>query len=883
LLLFFACTLFVSATLLFLVQPMIGKMVLPSLGGTPAVWNTCMVFFQGVLLVGYAYTHTLSTQSRRRQLLAQFVILALPVLVLPFSLGNWTPPADQNPAQSVLWLLLGMVGLPFFVVATSAPLLQRWFSATGHPAAKDPYFLYGASNLGSMLALLLYPVFIEPNFDLDAQSWLWTLGYACLVVMVAGCGLIVWKETEPAKPMLAAAAGGEVAVSTKAAAGNGSTAIQAGAPGATALEKKSASQFVTSAPPSALKATKRLGRHRTATPLGLQAPENGPQNSARLAIGRPASNEVTLRRRLRWIGLAAAPTSLMLGVTTYLTTDIAAIPFIWIVPLALYLLTFILVFARWPVPWVGMPHTIMLYVQPFFLMILVLMTIVSLENIPVWVTFAVHLVAFFTTALVCHGELAKDRPAARQLTDFYLCMSLGGVLGGMFNALVAPQFFWFGVAEYYLAMVLASCLRPQLLSNSVLIPGDTTEEEATPLGRALDWMIPIAIGFLAFFLAKAGRQVHLQSYFLAAAAVLVLALAGRPLRFGLSLGCLIFGVMLFDRTLYPYLFEGRSFFGFVKVREENDELKFHTLIHGGINHGMQIVEPVSRRRDTITYFDPTGGIGQIFKKFSWSDARLPASLVGLGALANTSGWCFPGDIVAAMHSEPPYAVVGLGTGILAAHAKPWQHVVIYEIDPLVKRLSVPPEGEEPFFYFVQDARDRAANLEIVLGDGRLTLTKDPRVNPFDPKTNRKLERYYHIIVLDAFSSDAIPVHLLTAEAVDLYLDKLVDGGVLIFNVTNKYVDIRPVLGKIAEEKDLVCLYYGDGHRDEDGHEVPYKYASDWIVMQRKDYTRQRGKNANGGPALSERLNMNRWHPAEVLDGPMWTDKYSNLLGAMGWR
>jgi hypothetical protein len=841
--LFFACTLFVSATLLFLVQPMIGKMILPSLGGTPAVWNTCMVFFQGVLLVGYAYTHTLSgSRSRRRQVLVQFAILVFPFVVLPFSLGNWAPPADHNPVQSVLWLLLGMVGLPFFVVATSAPLLQRWFATTGHAAAKDPYFLYGASNLGSMLALLLYPVLIEPHFDLDTQALLWTIGYGVLVVMVAICGVIVWQQA--AKPSAHDVPTLAAAVSVPATSTQGLA--------------------------TAITSSRRLGRQRALSAASLQAPVALP---SRFAVTAPVGDDVTIGRRLRWIGLAAAPTSLMLGVTTYLTTDIAAIPFLWIIPLALYLLTFILVFARWPVPWVGVPHTLLLYVQPFVLMALVLITLVYLEKIPPWVYFLVHLLAFFTTALVCHGELAKDRPAARQLTDFYLCMSLGGVLGGMFNALVAPQIFRLGVTEYYLAMVLACCLRPKLLGQTPLIPGDTNQEEATPLGWVLDVMIPLVVGIMGYFLARIGSRLELQSYFLAAGVVLVLALAGRPLRFGLAVGCLMLGVEAFNRGVDPLLFEDRSFFGFVKVRASGPMPLYHTLVHGGINHGSQIVEPKSRRRETITYFHPTGGIGQIFKKFSWPDARLPASLVGLGAV--------PGGVLAGIRSEPPYAVIGLGTGILAAHVKPWQHMVFYEIDPLVMRLSVPPEGEKPYFYYVQDARDRGANLEIILGDGRLTLQNDPYANPYDPKTNRMLDHYYHIIVIDAFSSDAIPVHLLTAEAIDLYLDKLVPGGVLVFNVTNKYLDLRPVLGKISQERDLICLYYGDGATDEEGNVVPDKFGSDWIVMQRKDYATKQ-LHANGGPPLDRRVNMERWKPAAILDGPAWTDKYSNMLRVMDW-
>ena len=255
-------------------------------------------------------------------------------MVLPFSLGYWVPPASHDPVLSLLWLLLGMVGLPFFVVATSAPLLQRWFSTTPHPAAKDPYFLYGASNLGSMLALVLYPVVIEPNFALDDQALLWTIGYGVLVVLVVSCGLMVWKHAADRQPIVAPAlVEGNLALATPPAAGLG----------------------------TAITAAKRMGRHRLLGSESSKVPARSFSTAANSVL-----EDMTLGRRLRWIGLAAAPVSLMLGVTTYLTTDIAAIPFIWIIPLALYLLTFILVFARWPISWVGLPsHDSSLYVQPF--------------------------------------------------------------------------------------------------------------------------------------------------------------------------------------------------------------------------------------------------------------------------------------------------------------------------------------------------------------------------------------------------------------------------------------------------------------------------------------------------------------------------------------
>ena len=311
-LLYFAVTLFSSATLLFLVQPMIGKMILPLLGGTPAVWNTCMVFFQGVLLAGYAYTHFVSTQlSRRSQLLLQAAILVTPFVfgLLPFSLGSWTPPADSNPIFSVLWILTIVVGLPFFIVSTTAPLLQKWFGFTGHPAAKDPYFLYGASNLGSMLGLVLYPLLMEPRFALPDQAVVWTVGYGVFAALVLGCIAFLLLRTPAA-------------------------AVE---PVSEPLPPQPAAATETAIAPEA--------RGKDCVPEPVTPKSTDPDEA-----------DVSWLRRLRWIALAAVPSSLMLSLSTYMTTDIAAIPLLWIIPLAIYLVTFIFVFARWPVGWTA-PRT----------------------------------------------------------------------------------------------------------------------------------------------------------------------------------------------------------------------------------------------------------------------------------------------------------------------------------------------------------------------------------------------------------------------------------------------------------------------------------------------------------------------------------------------
>jgi hypothetical protein len=950
LLLYFSVTLFVSAALLFLVQPMIGKMILPHLGGTPAVWNTCMVFFQGMLLVGYGYTHFLTrVRSARRQVLIQVVMLFFPLLVLPFALGDWEPPTDTNPVFQLLWKLVLMVGLPFFAVSTTAPLLQKWFAHTGHPASRDPYFLYGASNLGSMLGLLLYPTVIEPWLPVspaaDENTWatqvhLWTFGFAVFLALVIGCAAVVWqaigKEREHVMPAEPAPLPDPIAVAAAPV-----TAVSA-------------------APPK---------RKLPAAPRKPDIPvAASPPSADRSAL----SGAVTVWRRLRWIGLAAAPTSLMLGVTTNVTTDIAAVPAFWILPLALYLLTFILVFARWPIVWTETPHTVVLFLQPCFLLFLVLRIIAHLSP-PTWGELLLHLAAFFTTALMCHGELAKDRPGTKHLTEFYFWMSLGGVLGGLFNALIAPIVFQTGIWEYPITMAFACLLRANMVEDIVpLVPGDSTADRPTPFGQLLDWTVPIAIGVSCYLMAYVGDNYveHFfllrRSYLLAALVVVVLALSLRPVRFGLSVGALFLAAAMYDRSHESLLYEARGFFGLLRVREtkremsplpvlENTEKQFErktyrVLLHGNIDHGRQIVDyettvvvvpafiqstigmgatPLGsgsflaatlmvpgrfdkgysserlnlyKRREATSYFHERNGVAEIYRRFSWPDARLPASMVGLmcgdnpvlGMLVNTQ-------------SEPPFAVLGLGTGILASYAKPYQAVHFYEIDPLVKRLSivpgyVPPWDSrreamptlpDPIFYYVHDAQERWSNIDVILGDGRLKIKEAP-------------EKYYHIISLDAFSSDAIPVHLLTAEAVELYMSKLADGGVLIFNTTNRYVRIEGVLAAIARAKGYECLHCADyGYSDSDypqNKEHPDRFSADWVVLQRKI---DKKTYRNGGPPIAIRLDKerkrlawdgsvlheqngnaiieDRWHPITPLPGPIWTDAYSNMFKIMRWQ
>jgi SAM-dependent methyltransferase len=988
-LLYFALTLFTSATLLFLVQPMIGKMILPLLGGTPAVWNTCMVFFQGVLLAGYAYTHFVSTRlSRRAQLFLQAALLLGPFVFLPFSLGSWTPPADSNPIFSVLWILTIVVGVPFFVVSTTAPLLQKWFGFTGHPAAKDPYFLYGASNFGSMLALVLYPLMLEPTFAIPEQTIVWTVGYGVFAALVLGCiGMLLLRERPafaeaPAEPLPP-----QPAVANK-----------------TAIAPRPQRQGLRPAEPAPK----------------LETPDIG----------------MTWLRRVRWIALAAIPSSLMLSLTTYMTTDIAAIPFFWVIPLGIYLFTFILVFARWPVVWtapaaprgprwlpsffaagavlclfvgfaihvlypeyrdprvpgpshifyvlaflglfafwvtqgIGSPHEFVLFFQPCFLLFLLLYIVSEVERKP-WLDFILHVSSFAFVTLLCHGELARDRPRPEHLTDFYLCMSVGGVLGGLFNVLVAPFVFRYGLYEYPLVMVAACLLRPFMVGNETFIPGDSREAKTTRLGWVLDLAMPLAIAAAVYYIVRIDladgalaflhridprwnpetmeRWPALRPLAITLPIVGVLALALRPIRFGLSVGLLWLVVSIYDDADQKWTFRDRGFFGLVKVklveaRVSGTPFAYNTLIHGGIDHGRQHVEP-SKRNEPCSYFHPLTGIGQIFMKLTWPNTPLPASLDELySQTSRYSGFsrvhqpipaflvgagCDPWTALVATQSRPPtfdnpysvfaapnqrlpvsligaaadpwtalvatqaelpYAVVGLGTGTLAAYAQPYQAMDIYEIDPLVLRLSQRVGDKEPPFTYLEDAKNRGANLNVILGDGRLKIKNAP-------------EHWYHVICLDAFASDAIPVHLLTVEAIQAYLDKLAPGGVLVFNTTNRYIRLNGVLKDAADALDLECLALGNWYTKV----IPEQYGTDFVMLRRKPTAIAKlGGPFNGGPPLAERLDLERykslmsnvsqfrnghdfasqetwswrpWREPENHNGKLWTDSYSNLLGVL---
>ena len=839
----FAGTLFLSATLLFLVEPMMGKITLPLLGGTPSVWNTCMVFFQAMLLAGYAYAHATSAWLRlREQLLVHMAFVIVPIIILVvFPLGvteDLNPWTEDNPIAWLFLHLLITVGPAFFILSANTPLLQKWFASTGHVRAKDPYFLYVASNLGSMLALLGYPTVVEPLLPVKkglSQCWLWTIGYGILIALVIGCAWVIGK----------------------------------------ALDR------------------------------GETAEANSPESVAEEAPTSGASSRPGILTRLRWVALAFVPSSMMLGVTTYITLDIAAIPLLWVIPLALYLLSFILVFAKWPL---RLHHAIILALPP---LLLLLVFQIQGEIIPrIGLLIFLHLLVLFLVALVCHGELALGRPSPRYLTQFYLLLSVGGVLGGIFNALVAPALF-VGVAEYQVALAFACLLLPAPEGEARLWITRWLPARLAKLASLLaDVALALLICFFSyklfqFFILKqtnyawvASFRDQLRTYYFVKAGkllgirpievsrilvfglplLLCYALASRPLRFLLGLlGSLGFSSLrLLARTepLLNYLFvrrplllglgvgafmvngfvwqyvsrqefvldQSRNFYGVLKVtRAPEAGLVQLRLTNGTTSHGVQwdvravyytplpifppgpVALDVLRmgnwaevNREPLSYYHRTGPIGQVFAEFSGPKAKK--------------------DI----------GVIGLGTGTLASYGEPGQSFTFFEIDRAVVEIA----GR--YFSYLRTCR---AMLGIVLGDARLQM-------------KRAEDKQFQLLIVDAFNSDAIPVHLLTREALELYFQKLSDDGVLALHISNRYLSLEPVLGNLADDLHLAGLV----EYDPDFDRYPGKRASQWVILakSRKDF----GK-------LTEDL---RWKTLQRRpEVGVWTDDYSNLLSVFKWK
>jgi spermidine synthase len=717
----FALALFTSAALLFWVQPLVAKMLLPLLGGAPSVWNTCMVFFQALLLAGYAYALLLSQRlSLRNQAILHALLLLAAGLVLPFTLSNRvlaSLPTQSSPIGWLLMTLLVTVGPPFLLLSATAPLLQRWFSHSTHRSARDPYFLYAVSNAGSMLALLGFPFLLEPAFAVRMQSWIWAVGYAVLVVLVITCAVLL----------------------------NG----------------------------------------RRATQTHAAVVEDQP-----VVTVEPA-------QRFEWVLLAFVPSSLMLGVTTFIATDVASVPLIWIIPLALYLLTFIIAFGN--KQFLKLPLTSILF--PCALLVLGAFVIIS-PPISVWVTISLHLLVFFLAALVSHQRLAQSRPHVSRLPEYYLWIAVGGVLGGIFNALVAPLVFSTPF-EYPVAIILALLVRPV-----------TTQEHQTKSWWRITF--PTFIFALTFALALIVPRFEMSSkpqnaLVLLLPLVLCFALSFRkPFVFALSLAALMLAAIPYLNASVTTLATERNFFGVWRVTTNPNE-PFRRLYHGSTVHGVQLNDE-ARKCEATSYYHKEGPLGQVF---------------------------------AAYNSKPsprPVAATGLGAGTIGTYAVPGQQWDFYDIDPAIVRIASDPR----YFTFLSDCTK--ASYRVILGDARL------RLREAEPGK-------YGLLIMDAFSSDSVPAHLLTTEAMNLYLDKLAADGVLAFHISNRYLDLEPLLSGLSRRAGRVAYVRRDIERD-----VVGRYPSVWVVMARDD------------AALGALVQDSRWQ--RVQGDKVWTDDFSNILSLL---
>jgi hypothetical protein len=721
----FAVTLFVSALQLFAVQPMFTKMVLPKLGGAPAIWSVAMVFFQAALLLGYAYAHWLTKLFLpRRGALVHLGFMGAAALSLPLGIANsfGTPPS----ANIELWLLALFaisIGLPFTALAASAPLLQRWFAESGHPRASNPYVLYAASNLGSFAALLAYPVLIEPFLTLHAQTAAWAAGFALLAVLIAVAALV-------------------------------------SASGLTALDRDT---------------------HNT-----VKAP--------------------ALADWFSWIALAAVPAGLVVAVTAHISTDVAAAPFLWVVPLSLYLLTFVAVFSE--KPWIA--HATVIRLVPYMIAPLAI-SMLGGDRAFWLVTIALHLVAFFVLTLLCHGELYRRRPAPERLTDFYLATSVGGVLGGVFTGLIAPNVFS-TTTEYPILVAAAVLAMPAAFSNGLPSAFRTM---ALPLLLAL---ILFAVHSLTSVRLTIDWMIAFQVV-LVAIAVLILLSRNNPARmFGLVV--LAFAFSALWQPGQTNLETTRSFFGVHKIADSAGG-KYRLLFHGTTIHGADKIRnddgtPVTARAEPLAYYYRGGPISE----------TILATRAARGMLANV-------------------AAVGLGTGSLACYREQGESWTFFEIDPEVVRLARDPKR----FRFLSSC---APDMPVVLGDARLTLSAS--------------NTQYDLIVLDAFSSDAIPAHLLTREAVAGYLARLKPNGVIVMHISNRHLELSQIVAAVGASEGLVTLVKTDVAAN--AFSENYKSNATVAVLAR-DW-----KDIAG---ISRLAGWVRVAPNGVQP---WTDDYSDLISAL---
>lgn len=728
----FALTLFTSALLLFGVQPLFAKIVLPRLGGSTAVWSIALVFFQGVLLLGYLYAHIISTRLKNKHAIGvHLVVLIAAFAFLPLAYPQgWEQPPTEGLSIWVIGLFAVGVGFPFFAISANAPLLQIWFSRTGHPQGNDPYFLYGASNIGSFISLLAYPFLIEPITTLSSQTFGWSVIFILLCAGVAICGFFLWQTT--------------------------------------------------------LTQTNAVGVEKT----------NAPNNTLkRISIGEKAT----------WVALAAVPSGLLVSVTAFITTDLVSAPFLWIIPLALFLLTFVITFQKSPI----IPHKRALQGLTFVVAPIAIVLFIGTGNL---VMASLHLLVFFVCALVCHGELVKRRPPAEYLTHFYLWMSFGGVLGGLVASLVAPLIFS-NVWEYPIFLALVFFCQPKFWRFY-----------STMSLRKIALFAPVAIVFgLAAISPDLISSAASSPVFVIGLLIAIIS----TFRFiPQQTALVVFGISIvvvggFDHSAVSQV---RSFYGVNTVVARQDG-QYHLLVHGKTMHGAERIlddnlNAITTRPEPLTYYYREGGLS--------SAIRIIRS--NTGKLGNV-------------------AVIGLGTGAMACEVLPGEKWKYFEIDPEVIKIA----RNKSLFRFLSECGESDG---IVAGDGRITIGNEPHAK-------------FDIIVLDAFSSDSIPVHLITRQALEIYFSKLKPEGTMVFHISNRYLELASVVSSVARSLGAQTLITKKIDNLWQQDKASFKIAPLVAVVSKSN------------DALEKFRQDGRWFQLrpDEMSAP-WNDDYANILGAI---
>lgn len=732
----FSLALFLSATMMFVLEPFIAKKLLPDLGGSPNVWNTAVLFFQLILFIGYLYAHLLCTKVKQNlQKFVHLAVLALPLLATSFNL----PLSEPTGASPIAWVfisLTSMTGALFFALATTAPLLQRWFAKTDAQGSGDPYILYALSNAGSILGLLSYPLWIESHFSLFEQGNIIYITYAGTALLIA---LVSFTPAQ--------------------------------------------------------------------------------EETATKVLKNKEDSQLSFSHYGRWLLYTSIPASLMLGLTTYVSTELSSLPFFWVVPLLIYLLSFVIAFAKPPAL---LMRLVNLAAPPVCLLVIYMIfkQVISVdtrgEGMPVTEGISLHLAALFITCLAFHMRLAADRPKASHLTRFYLMVSAGGMIGSSINTFLAPLIFdaWI---EYPLVLALAVASLSNLPQKLFVFPAYKSK---LPAGI---WSVVTVTTLLLVISIKLPIASTLEPQWrilipLILGTGVVLAMAGNTRQFKAGMGVALSFMVLLVYNLEPgTVYRARNFFGCLKVSVDRQD-NLLQFFHGITIHGMESLDPQLRGKP-VSYFHPRGPIGELTSYLNSDNAPL---------------------------SQDPIAVVGLGCGTLAAYGRPGQKMVFYEINKDVIDVA-----SDPFYFtYLYEAKKRGVNTEIIEGDGRLNLVKAPY-------------NYYKLIVLDAFNSDSIPTHLLTKEALDLYLSKLKPDGVIAFQVTNNYYNLKPLLKALAKSRDLPVLY----RNDYDIAREKRRYPTEWVVMTRNQIT-------------LNKLSELGWKELEEDKGKsirLWTDDYSNPI------